>query len=101
MQEPMEGRPEAEQWLEGVQVDEAAVDDMQATLEHAETVRMRLLSALDLVRAFQGCVTFAHARARLAAVLVVQVDYGLAGCCSAVYVAQAACQRATTALVSR
>ena len=39
MAAPVEAAPEAEQWLEGVQVDEEAVDAMHATLAHADEAR--------------------------------------------------------------
>ena len=39
MAAPVPTPPEAEEWLEGVPLDEGAVEDMQATLNHADDVR--------------------------------------------------------------
>ena len=38
MPEPVDAAPEAEKWLEGVEVDEEAVEAMHEALEHAEQV---------------------------------------------------------------
>jgi hypothetical protein len=39
MAQPMSAPPEAVEWLDGVQLDEGSVDDMQTTLTRADTVR--------------------------------------------------------------
>ena len=42
MPEPVDAAPEAERWLEAMEVDEGAVEEMHGTLEHAEQVRSNI-----------------------------------------------------------